>query len=126
MTLGTQKASQINASLTHQLMVVSLILGWSGLSIQAQVMSIAARNNIPIGYYVFGRFFQGILALIFTLLLYYSLAHISPVGNFEIFQREYYNMLDLYFINFVACISILMLLLILSSFIKIAKALKPK
>ncbi|KJS81485.1 MAG: hypothetical protein JM58_16990 [Peptococcaceae bacterium BICA1-8] len=126
MTLGTQKASQINAALTHQLMIVSLILGWSGLSIQAQVTSIAARNNIPIGYYIFGRFFQGILSLIFTLLFYYSLGHISPVGNFEIFQREYFSILDLYYINFIACLSILIILIILSSFIKIAKTLKPR
>jgi len=126
MTLGAQKASQINASLSDQIMIVSLILGWSGLSIQAQVTSIAARNNIPISYYIFGRFFQGILALILTLLLYNPLVHISTVGNFKIFQKEYFSIFDLYYINFLAFISILIFLLILSSFLKIAKTLKPR
>jgi len=126
MTLGAQKAAQTNAPLMHQLMIVSLVLGWSGLSIQAQVTSIAARNNIPIGYYLFGRFFQGIMALIFAFVLFRPLTQIVTVGNFQIFHRPTLTFLDYYFLSFFAFALVIIFLLFLSLFLKLTLQIKSR
>lgn len=114
MTLGVQKASQTYSSLNQQLMITSLILGWSGLSIQAQVTSIVARNNIPIIYYLGGRFFQGILAFLLTFIIFEPLILSSPAGNFKIFDQETFTLVNFYSFTFLASLSILTILLILS------------
>lgn len=119
MTLGAQKVSQINASLNHQLMIVSLILGWSGLSIQAQVTSIAAKNNVPIGYYLGGRFFQGVLALLLTILLFKPLINIVPAANFRFFNQESITLLDYYSFSLGAMLVVILTLLLLSYIFRI-------
>lgn len=81
MTLGTKKASEISAGLREQAIIVSVILGWSGLSIQAQVSSIVAKNYIPIYYFLLGRIFQGIMAGIITMILFVPFLNFMPVIN---------------------------------------------
>jgi sporulation integral membrane protein YlbJ len=62
MTLGAQSASQCNTDILEQLMIISFILGWSGLSIQAQVCSILSSQHISPVRYCLCRPLQGILA----------------------------------------------------------------
>ena len=69
MTLGTQIAAESQADLLPQLMVISFILGWSGLSIQAQVSSILASQNISPKIYLLCRPLQGFLAATYIPLL---------------------------------------------------------
>lgn len=65
MTLGAQAASQCHAPLLQKLMIISFILGWSGLSIQAQVSSILAAQNISSRLYCLCRPLQGLLAALY-------------------------------------------------------------
>lgn len=65
MTLGAQTAAACSADLLEQLMIISFILGWSGLSIQAQVCSILSGQNIPTMLYCLCRPLQGVLAALF-------------------------------------------------------------
>lgn len=62
MTLGAQIAAQSDADLLAQLMTISFILGWSGLSIQAQVCSILSTQHISAKRYCICRPLQGLLA----------------------------------------------------------------
>ena len=62
MTLGAQSAAQCSAGILEQLMIISFILGWSGLSIQAQVCSILSAQHISPVRYCLCRPLQGILA----------------------------------------------------------------
>ena len=62
MTLGAQNAAECETDLLMQLMVISFILGWSGLSIQAQVCSILSAQQISAKMYCLCRPLQGILA----------------------------------------------------------------
>lgn len=57
-------AAGIPASL--QLPAASLIIGWAGLSVHFQVMSIAARTDISIRPYLFGKLLQGIISAFYT------------------------------------------------------------
>ena len=69
MTLGAQMASEADAALLEQLMIISFILGWSGFSIQAQVSSILAEQNISSRLYCLCRPLQGLLAALYIPLL---------------------------------------------------------
>ena len=69
MTLGAQHSAQCETDLLSKLMVISFILGWSGLSIQAQVCSILASQQISTHLYCLCRPVQGLLAAFFVPLL---------------------------------------------------------
>lgn len=69
MTLGAQTAAESHAALLQQLMIISFILGWSGLSIQAQVSSILSGQQISARLYCLCRPLQGLLAAAYIPLL---------------------------------------------------------
>jgi len=62
MTLGAQSAASSEADLLERLMIISFILGWSGLSIQAQVCSILSAQRISSELYCLCRPLQGLIA----------------------------------------------------------------
>lgn len=70
MTIGTKLASEAAAPELQRLMAVALILGWSGLSVHAQAASMIAETNIRMGIFIITRVAHGLLAALFTWLLY--------------------------------------------------------
>lgn len=70
MTIGTKLASETAASELQRLMAVALILGWSGLSIHAQVASMIAKTDIRMRLFFFSRIAHATLAGFFTWLFY--------------------------------------------------------
>lgn len=70
MTIGTKLASEATGSELQRLMTVGLILGWSGLSIHAQVASMISKTDIRMGIFVCTRVAHAILAAFFTWLMY--------------------------------------------------------
>lgn len=117
MTLGAKRASEINTLLLDQIMIVSLILGWSGFSIQAQVISIAGRNNLPIGHYIWGRFFQGITASILSGMLFSSFLDIVPTINLDPITIPTIGMWNYFIFNITAIFITILILLLVSTFI---------
>lgn len=61
-TIGTQMASQANASLVQRLMAASAIIAWSGLSVHAQVAAMMQGTDVEMGPYVAARLLHAILA----------------------------------------------------------------
>lgn len=81
-TNGAQLVSETkNASLLHQMIIVSFILGFNGFSIQAQVASFLAEARIRFWPYFIARILHGVYAVIFTLLLW------KPLNNKYIFTH---------------------------------------
>jgi sporulation integral membrane protein YlbJ len=71
MTLGNQLVSQIQeATLMEQAIIVSLLLGFGGLSIHAQVASILAQTDIRYKPFFISRIIQGCFASLYTFLLW--------------------------------------------------------
>ena len=64
MTIGTKLASETTANLEQQLLVASLILGWLGLSIHAQAISMVADTDIDVRPYLIGRVLHSIFAVL--------------------------------------------------------------
>ncbi|USK35579.1 sporulation integral membrane protein YlbJ [Bacillus sp. F19] len=66
MTLGSQLASAADADLLQKAIVTSFLLGFSGLSIQAQVASILAETDIRFQPFFIARILQGGYAACFA------------------------------------------------------------
>lgn len=69
MTIGTKVTSETAASLEHKLLVTSLILGWLGLSVHAQAISMVADTDIDIKPYLFGRILHSTLSGFWLIIL---------------------------------------------------------
>ncbi|MGG4490639.1 sporulation integral membrane protein YlbJ [Metabacillus idriensis] len=66
MTLGSKLASTASADLLQKAIVTSFLLGFSGLSIQAQVASILAETDIRFRPFFIARILQGVYAAFFA------------------------------------------------------------
>ena len=53
-------------SAIHKLPVLSFIIGWAGLSVHCQVISITAQTDVSIRPYILGKFLQGVISSIYT------------------------------------------------------------
>ncbi len=115
MTTGTKMVSEAAASELQQLMAVGMILGWSGLSIHAQVASMIAQTDLRMGLFIATRLIHALLAACLTWLFYkpvstvdglLTLPVIAPVFTYHNWTFSLYSLL--------AMITILLLLIFLS------------
>jgi sporulation integral membrane protein YlbJ len=75
MTLGSQMTSSTanHIPLPYKLLIVSMIMGWNGLSIHAQVISMLSKTDIRYFPYFCAKILHGFSAGVITLLLYHPL-----------------------------------------------------
>lgn len=74
MTLGSQLASTSSAiPLLFQLTIVSVLIGFNGLSIHAQVVSMLSRTDIRYTPYFCARILHGFISGLVTLLIFHPL-----------------------------------------------------
>jgi nucleoside recognition membrane protein YjiH len=87
-TLGSQMTSATSNSipLIYKLMIVSLIMGWNGLSIHAQVISMLSRTDIRYIPYFFAKIFHGGIAAIIMWIIYDPLQ--PYLRNSPVFTNE--------------------------------------
>ncbi|RQD73403.1 MAG: sporulation integral membrane protein YlbJ [Candidatus Syntrophonatronum acetioxidans] len=71
-TLGSRAASQALAPSLEKITAVAIMLGWSGLSVQAQVASTLYGTDLSMKPFVAARILHALLASLFTWLLFYS------------------------------------------------------
>lgn len=77
MTIGSKLASEAATSLSQQVIAVSMILAWSGLSVHAQVASMISKTDIRILPFIITRIAHAALAAGYTWLL------IPHINGFE-------------------------------------------
>jgi sporulation integral membrane protein YlbJ len=68
-TIGTQMASQATSPLVYRLMAASAIIGWSGLSVHAQVAAMMQGTDVSVAPYVAARLLHAVFAATACLLL---------------------------------------------------------
>ncbi|MFO8060467.1 MAG: sporulation integral membrane protein YlbJ [Bacillota bacterium] len=68
-TLGCQAAGAAPADLADRLIAAGAIIGWSGLSVHAQVAALLHDTDINVVPYMFSRLIHGVLAGVVTWLL---------------------------------------------------------
>ncbi|MGD8401616.1 MAG: sporulation integral membrane protein YlbJ, partial [Bacillota bacterium] len=74
--LGSMTASQTNAPLADQVVVVSWIIAWSGLCVHGQVASVIHDTDIRMRPYLIARLLQGFLAAGYS---WFLLGPLAPV-----------------------------------------------
>lgn len=81
LTNGLNMLTQIpSKNLSTIIVLSSFILGFGGLSIILQVLSITSKANISIKPYIIGKFLQGIISAFLT----YVFIHIFPIFNLDL------------------------------------------
>jgi len=61
-TLGLKAVADLELSFLQQAVICSMILGWSGLCIQSQVVSVLAGSGIRTHLYIWGRVVQSLVS----------------------------------------------------------------
>ncbi|MCX7921260.1 MAG: sporulation integral membrane protein YlbJ [Clostridia bacterium] len=80
-TTGTSMVSNSKtAPLVEQLTAASMIIGWAGLSVHSQVLSIINKTDLSIKPYLAGKFLQGIFSAFYT----YVCLKTMSLFNFEV------------------------------------------
>jgi sporulation integral membrane protein YlbJ len=76
-TVGSQVASSVDPSvpMLYKLAIVSLIIGWNGLSIHAQIASMISRTDIRYYPYFAAKILHGFLAALITILIFPFFKH---------------------------------------------------
>lgn len=69
--IGSAQAAVTHAPLVEQLVIVSFIIAWSGLSVHAQVASVLTGTDIRFPPYIVARLLHAVLAGLFTIILFY-------------------------------------------------------
>ncbi|HHV98084.1 MAG TPA: sporulation integral membrane protein YlbJ [Clostridiaceae bacterium] len=89
-TTGTNLVSTAEATVTQKLCAASLIIGWAGLSVHSQVLSIISTTDLSIKPYLFGKLLQGIISAFYTFIGIKTAGHLflkaQPV--FSHFQTD--------------------------------------
>lgn len=93
MTLGASFTASCDGPLLDKLMLISFILGWSGISIQAQVSSIITPYHISSRTYLLCRPLQGLLAAAFIPILLTIAPQILTVSTQTAQQQTAWSML---------------------------------
>jgi len=124
-TTGSGIVSRLAAvPIAVKLPAVSLIIGWAGLSVHFQVMSITSGTDIRVLPYFFGKALQGILAAIYTaagikLLQLEAFAEAPVLGSDG---PGISGFLQLLLKSSLMMLVSLVLLVVISRFVKIAKS----
>ncbi len=70
LTNGVSLVSSIaNKSLSCNIILCAFLLGFGGISVLLQVLSITSKSDLSIKKYIFGKILQGIIAAFFTYVL---------------------------------------------------------
>lgn len=101
-SLGAEMVSSLdNVPLVIQLTVISFILGFNGLSVQAQVASIIANTDIRFHPYFFARILHATMASILTVTLYpfffESTTKKTDLPTIALQDKSVYSVLDFIF-----------------------------
>lgn len=111
LTLGLKELSKLPATLTEQTVIASVLLGWSGLSIQAQVASVLSGSTINSHLYHWCRLLQGILG---GVLAYFFTTTVDLWSHYialptSVFYYQQSSFSSMFTINFLYVLNLMLL-----------------
>lgn len=81
LTNGLKLISNVpNKAISINIIICAFLLGFSGISIALQILSITSKSDLSIKSYLIGKLLQGIFASIYT----YIFIHFFPMFNFDL------------------------------------------
>lgn len=124
MTIGCNNIASISdAPEIIKVTLCSFLIGFSGLSILAQCSNFLAKTDIDINMYILSKFLHGVLASVFTFILYNIVESSSSVSTFSNVYNVLYNnsIWNYYISNFKYIIPIVIIIYIFTSLIILEK-----
>lgn len=94
MTTGCLIISQSSASIAIKIAGICFVIGWSGLSIHCQVISLISKTNISVGLYMITKLLHGIISaivgwLITTLVYVGDITAFNPLPQKEVISLKF-------------------------------------
>lgn len=97
MTVGAKLASEASAPLQQQVLAVSIILAWSGISIHAQAASMIAETDIRMLPFVLTRIAHATLAALYTYVLFNLLTPVTyTITSSSSHMNNFYRSISLW------------------------------
>ncbi|HYF83152.1 MAG TPA: sporulation integral membrane protein YlbJ [Clostridia bacterium] len=90
-TNGAKACSALQVPLIYKTIMVSFMIGFGGLSVNAQVMSIVAETDLKFGIYFIFKIVQGIIAALYSFILF---AWFSNLQVFNLYETANAGMWD--------------------------------
>ena len=79
---GVLKVSGLEEGIAEKLILTSLIVGFSGLSVHLQVMSVTADSGLSLKPYIIGKCLHGIVATLITAVIFFiARIPLIPIAN---------------------------------------------
>ena len=128
-TNGIKECALVDMSLISKLMLVSFMIGFGGLSINAQVLSVIAGAKLKFGIYTFMKLIQGAAASMYTYFLF-GIMGVKQVFNIfdSINIRQYIRYLNTSFLDRIGDstlnLSFVLLLMLIFALVKNMKRAK--
>jgi sporulation integral membrane protein YlbJ len=128
-TNGIKECALVDMSLISKLMLVSFMIGFGGLSINAQVLSVIAGAKLKFGIYFVMKLFQGAAASMYTYFLFGMLGAKQAINVFDsVYVRQYIRYLNTNFLDKMGDstlnLSFVLVLMLLFAFVKSMKRVK--
>ena len=102
-TTGCRLLSDTMLDMESKIIATSFIIGWGGLSIHSQAISLLANTDLSIGLYFFTKFLHGILSAILT----HIFILFSPVDSIPAFSGPNYIINPTMYNTFIASLKLL-------------------
>ena len=118
MTIGSKLIAESSSPLHLKVAAICLILGWSGLSIHAQAISMLATTDIRFYPFVVARVLHGIISAAIALLIFNpTVSVMSQYDNLLTWEFSTFNILTYSLGIFILILTVLLLLSLLLSLI---------
>ena len=82
-TNGVKECASLQLLLVYKLMIISFIIGFGGLSVNAQVMSIISETDLKFNVYFAFKILQGITASVYSYILF------NCFSDLQVFSPDY-------------------------------------
>lgn len=69
-TTGCNIISNADINILNKIILINFLVGWSGFSVHSQAISFINRTDIDAKLYILSKFFHGLLATLYTYVLY--------------------------------------------------------
>lgn len=91
LTTGCKKIATTNINLIYKIIIINFLIGWGGLSIHSQALNFISNTDINTKLYFYAKFFHGILASFYSIILYKIKYHsiIQPSFAPEFYMNEH-------------------------------------
>lgn len=121
LTTGCKKITCANVDLITKITIINFIIGWGGISIHSQVLAFLSNTDLNGRIYIIAKFFHGILASIYGVILYKlkykKIIETTFFTDFNTIDSIYFIKWPTNFINSIKLSILIVLYLFISSLI---------